>query len=389
MLHWQQVEDERPAVGVRATSGVPEFVAAWPEALVLSSDALHRRVDDLLLRGAERDAHLAPLVGEHLRAQHARVSDSQQPVHSCFLLCDDEEPRPIGRAVDVRLLDGVVDLLFLVGEHHEVELTGGCHRLDQVLQRISVHPAVQVVSECRHLGVGEEQGLHAALCQIVLHRDVVGEVAVVHQSDADTLSERMRPTGVSHPSTGGEAMVADPDVSRHVLQSIVAEDIFGIAHDLQDEHVDPMTEHERLRAPLASVELDVERVRGVEHDLVEHPLLSVEVRGAQAGLRLELLDGSNPRADEVAHHLRRFDIEFGQPCLPFVQFGHLMDVVHLEGGVDETLLDLAAHRGVEVGDGVEVVFVEDLPRDPELLGVQPDECHASTLAVAAVAHLFQ
>ena len=150
-----------------------------------------------------------------------------------------------------------------------------------------------------------------------------------------------------------------------------------------------MTEHERLRAPLAGVELDVERVGGVEDDLIEHPLLSVEVRGAQAALRLELLDGSNPWADEVAHHLGRFYIEFGQPCLPFVELGHLMDVVDLEGGVDETLLHFTANCGIEVGDGVEVVVVEDLPRHAELLRVQPDECNASTLAVAAVAHLFQ
>ena len=39
-------------------------------------------------------------------------------------LSDDEEPRPIGRAVNMRFLNRFVHLLFFFRQHDEVEFTG-------------------------------------------------------------------------------------------------------------------------------------------------------------------------------------------------------------------------------------------------------------------------
>ena len=68
---------------------------------------------------------------------------------------DDEEPRTIGRAVDVRGLDSPVNFLLLRVEPVEVQFRGGREGLDDILQRIMVGPGEQVEQLGGHLRVGE------------------------------------------------------------------------------------------------------------------------------------------------------------------------------------------------------------------------------------------
>ena len=69
---------------------------------------------------------------------------------------DDEEPRAVGRAVDVRRLDRPVDLLLLRRQPVEVQLGGRRQRLDDVFQRIMVGPVQQIEQQRRDFRVGEE-----------------------------------------------------------------------------------------------------------------------------------------------------------------------------------------------------------------------------------------
>ncbi len=145
-----------------------------PEPLILDGDAIEHRIDDLLFRGAEGDSDLAALVGEHLRPEHTGIGDADESVVTLgFSLGDDEEPGAIGRAVDVGLLNMLVDLLFLLWQHDEVEFRGRRQRLDEIFQRVVIDAVVQVKGQRRDLGVGEEQWFHAALGEIIGHRDII------------------------------------------------------------------------------------------------------------------------------------------------------------------------------------------------------------------------
>ena len=71
---------------------------------------------------------------------------------------------------------------------------------------------VQVETKSSDLRVGEEERFHSTLCQIILDRDVVAEVAIVDQRQIDTLSERMGATRVCDTATGWISVVANPNM---------------------------------------------------------------------------------------------------------------------------------------------------------------------------------
>ena len=81
----------------------------------------------------------------------------------------------------------------------EVVLGGRRQRLDDVLERILVHPVPQIEELHRDLGVGEELLADVPLPQVLADRVVVGEVAVVHQGLVQAY-ERVRSPGMPHPA---------------------------------------------------------------------------------------------------------------------------------------------------------------------------------------------
>jgi len=177
-------EDKGAAVGAAAAACVPVLVSHRTEARILARQAAQGGVDGLLLRADEADLHVAAVgQGEHLRPQHRRVGDTEK-LHALLVRViarDDEEPGTVGRGVDVSRLDLAIDPLFLWRKLVEIQLGGRGQRLDDVLERVLVHAVPQIEELHRHLGVSEELLLDVALAQVLAHRMVVGEVAVVHQ----------------------------------------------------------------------------------------------------------------------------------------------------------------------------------------------------------------
>ena len=103
-----------------------------------------------------------------------------------------------------------------------------------MLHTVSIDPSMQVECQRADLCVGEEQRLHPSLGKVVLDRYIVGEVAVVHQRAVDALSERVSTSRVGDSPASRVAMVANPDVSGHVLKRVVADYILCVADDLED-----------------------------------------------------------------------------------------------------------------------------------------------------------
>jgi len=177
-------------------------------------------------------------IDEDLGSKHAGVGHAEEAARagSGVRLGDEEEPRPIGRSVDVDGPQHPVDALLAGREQGEVALGGRRQRLDHVLGRIAVDAVEEVVREDRDLGVGQEERVDAALGEGAAHRGVVGEVAVVDQRLVHP-DERMSAAGMPHPPLGRIAVVADPDVGAEPLEPVGPEDVVAVPHHLDDEEV--------------------------------------------------------------------------------------------------------------------------------------------------------
>jgi hypothetical protein len=117
-------------------------------------------------------------------------------------------------------LDLPVNALLVGWQEIKVPLRGGGQGLDDILQGIAVQPVPQVEEEDRHLGVREELREKVALAQVLAHRKIVGEVAVMHQGHVQR-REGVGPAGVPDPPPGGIALVRDPDVGLEIQELVV------------------------------------------------------------------------------------------------------------------------------------------------------------------------
>ncbi len=297
-------EDEGAAVGAAAAARVPVLVGHRTEARILARQAAQGGVDGLLLRANEADLHLAAVgQGEHLRPQHRRVGDAEK-LHALLVgvvARDDEEPGTIGRGVDVGRLNLAVDALLFRRKLVEIQLGGRGQRLDDVLQRVLVDPVPQIEELHRHLGVGEELLLDVALAQVLAHRMVVGEVAVVHQRLVQP-HERVRATRVPHAALGGVALVRDPHVGTEILQLVVLDVLLGVAHDLEDQLVAAVRQHEGALVAQRGVEGVVQAIGIAPHELVFQLARRQRLQAGGFGKSLQ-----HRRLDphHVAMHVRR------------------------------------------------------------------------------------
>ena len=354
LLGRSDIKQEGPAVGVRSSSSVPILVGAAPEPLVLGGEALQYRVDDLLLGGTERDSDLTTLIGEDLWAQHAGIGDSDQSVCRTIRLCDDEEPWTVGATVNVRLLDCRVDLLLVLREHDVVEFAGRGQTLYDVFHLVTVDAPMQVECQGTDLGVGEEQRLHPPLSKVVGYRDVVREIAVVDQSAVDSLTEGVSPPWVRHPASSRVAVVADPDMGGHSLESVVADYILGVADYLEDQYVASMAQHECVSASILGVELDIQCMGGVEDELLGSRLSVVRVDDVVEFVCDEPVQLLLSRPDEVAYYVRWSGFKRGQITLPSRQFRHLVDMIDMEVGMNAGLFDRITVACIEVSHCIEI-----------------------------------
>ncbi len=117
----------------------------------------------------------------------------------------------------------------------------------------------QIEDQHRNLGVGQEERPDVALRQIGCHGGIVGEVAVVDQGFVQT-DERMRATGVPDAALGRVAVVADPHMRPHVMQTIGLYDVVSVAHHFERQEVLAVGQHERALVTQRGVIGFVQRV---------------------------------------------------------------------------------------------------------------------------------
>jgi hypothetical protein len=263
-------EDEGAAVGAAAAACVPVAIGHGREARILARKSAQGGVDGLLFRANQTDLHLATVrQGEYLRAQHRCVGDTEQlhPIQIGMVARDDEEPRPVGRGVNVRGLDFAIDALFFLGQLIEIQLRGGREGLDDVFEWVLVDAIPQIEELRRHLGIGEELLLDVALAQIFADGMVIGEVAVVHERliHAD---KRVRAAGMPHATFCGVALVGDPDVGFEIFELVVVDVLFGVADQLEHQLVAAVREHEGALFAQRGVQGVVEAERIAPHELV-------------------------------------------------------------------------------------------------------------------------
>jgi hypothetical protein len=202
-------------------------------------------------------------------------------------------------------LDPTVDTLLVLGELVKVELRCRRERFDDVFQRVLVDPRPQVEELDRDLGVSEELRADVALQQVLGHRVVVREVAVVDQRLVEA-DKGMRAAGMPHAALRRVALVGDPGVGAEVVELVVLDDLLGVAHDLEHEQVAPVREHERL----LFAEGGVERLVQTYGVAIDELVLDVARRKiAEAVLLGEGLQGIGLHAHQVAVDVGRSDLQ--------------------------------------------------------------------------------
>ena len=251
-----------------------------------------------------------------------------------------------------------VDALLLRRQLVEVELGGRRQRLDDVLQRVLVDAVPQVEELHRDLGVGEELLADVALPQVLADRVVVGEVAVVDQRLVQP-DERVRAARVPHAALGGIALVGDPDVGLEILELVVLHVLLGVAHQLEDQQVSRVREHEGALLAQRGVEGVVEPVGVAPDELV----LQRRAARGPAGPSVSAKALQHVRLDphHVAVHVRRPDLQARDVAI-VVDVRLPRGEGDVEVGQDELPLQLGVAVGIEQGDLQQVVAVEHLAR---------------------------
>ena len=284
----------------------------------------------------------------------------------------------------MRRLDLAVDPLLLRREAVEIQFRRRRQGLDDVLHRVAVHPVPEIEQEHGDLRVGEELRENVAPGQILRHRMVIGEVAVVHQGLVHP-DERMRAARMPHAALRRKPLVGDPDVGARVGHAVVLHGGLGEADDLEDDQVPRVGQHERPLVAQGGVEPVVQRDRVLVDELVFHFPLG-KARRVQFLLFGETREHGRLEPDEVAGHVRGPDRKERHVAV-IVHGGDQAPVVDVEAGLDEGFFHLAPGVGVQQGDLENVVFVEHPARHAHFFRHQPAGGDPAALAVAAVAHL--
>ena len=184
---------------------------------------------------------------------------------------------------------------------------------------------MQIETECSHFCISEEQRFHSSLSQIILDRDIVAEVTIVNQCNIDSLTERVGATRVRNSTTRWVTVVTDPNVGCEIVQTIVLDDVFSIADNLQNEHVSSMTQNESISPPILCVEFNVEFVCISVYIFRMDGFFILKVTWTQPTLFKHLSDSGFSRLDPVTGHRRWAHFECRQAG-PIFKNRHVKDV---------------------------------------------------------------
>jgi hypothetical protein len=70
-------------------------------------------------------------------------------------------------------LDSTVYSLLFRGKTVKIELSRGCHRLDDAFKGVMVRPVEKIKKKNRHLGIGEELRVDIPLPEIFRYRVII------------------------------------------------------------------------------------------------------------------------------------------------------------------------------------------------------------------------
>ena len=110
--------------------------------------------------------------------------------------------------------------------------------------------------------------------------------------------------------------MANPDMSGHVIEAVEANHVLGVANNLEDEKVPAVAQYECVCPSVLGVELHVQRMGGVEHELLGSSLPVVRVDDVMQLVGDELIESNLTRPDEVAHDVGRARVEGREVFLP-------------------------------------------------------------------------
>jgi len=379
-------EAEGAAVGMASSPGVPVAVSDGLETGVLGRQGVQRRVDGLLLGSDQADLDVSLRQGENLGPEHGGVGDAEQLENPSFgvVAGDDEEPGPVGRAMDVGGPDLAVETLFVRWQAVKVQLGGRRQGFDDVFQRIPIDAVPQVEQEHRDLSIREELGINVALFQIFADGIIVGEVAVVHQGLVKA-DEGVGSAGMPDPPAGGITLVGDPDMGFTMIQAVELGHLLGVADDFQDHQVAAVGQDEGPFLPEGGVQGLVE----AETVAVDKLILGLPAgQSLQPMVRYKVVQHLFLNPGEAAQHLGRF--QFQSWYFPVIlDRGDHFQVMDFQVGAQELVFHLGARGGVEQGDVQQVVFVQHFLGDAQVLGHQSHGGDAAALAIASVVHLHR
>src|SRR2546426_2693615 len=141
-----QSEHKSPPVSVTSSPSVPIHIRKSRRDLPILSQTPQHGIDRLPLRSNDTHLHWPVLDSKNLRTQHRRVSDPEQLLLSSsrIVLCDDEEPRTIRRAMNMRRLYQSVQSLLLNRKHVKVSFGCRSHCLHEIFQSIVIDSAPKI-----------------------------------------------------------------------------------------------------------------------------------------------------------------------------------------------------------------------------------------------------
>jgi hypothetical protein len=157
--------------------------------------------------------------------------------------------------------------------------------------------------------------------------------------------------------------VGDPDVSLEILQLIILGGLFGIAHDLQDQHIPPVGKDECLLLAEGSVKFLVQ-LKAVPEDKLVFRLSGVH--STETILGRKILQDLFLHPNEIPIHIRRLHFQ------PF-HLAVITDrrgppgIVDLEKGLDEGGFHRGANFSVQEGDLEQVIFFQHFSGNSQAL----------------------
>ena len=195
-------------------------------------------------------------------------------------------------------------------------------------------------------------------------------------------AERMAAAGMPYPAAGRISLVGEPDVGFEIVQFIVPDNVLRIADDLQDHHV-PAVGHDK-GAFLAERRV----IMGVnlETVLIDKLVLGVPtVQGGEIIVRDILVQDVVFDADEIPHDIRGSDLETETAVV--LDGRQLFGLIDYEVGFDEPVFDLGRSARIQKREVDHIVFVQNLPGNPQRFGNKSHGTDSAALPVAPIMHL--